>query len=87
MQDSVDHCNCRNPLLGVNPHRDAASVVGNADAVSLQDFNGNQVTVSCQRLVNGIIHNFIYQVVQASGPVDPIYIPGRLRTASNPSST
>ena len=45
------------------------------------------VAVAGQRLVNGVVDDFVDQVVQPVSVVEPIYIAGRSRTASRPSST
>jgi len=43
--------------------------------------------IARQRFVDGIIDDFVDEVMQAISPVEPMYIAGRKRTASRPSST
>ena len=43
--------------------------------------------VSRERFVDRIVDDFVDEVVQSVGPVEPIYMAGRLRTASSPSKT
>jgi len=50
-----------------------------------RDFNLGRETR--QRFVHRVVDNFIHQMVQPRSPVDPMYIAGRLRTASIPPST
>jgi hypothetical protein len=45
------------------------------------------VAVARERLVDRVVDDLIDEVVQARALVEPIYMPGRLRTASRPSST
>jgi hypothetical protein len=40
-----------------------------------------------QRLVDRVVDDFVDEVVQSRRPVEPMYIAGRLRTASRPSRT
>ena len=48
----------------------------------------NVGAVAGQGLVDGVVHDLIDQVVQAGlEEVEPMYMPGRFRTASNPSRT
>ena len=43
--------------------------------------------VAGERLVDGVVDDLVDEVVQARTPVEPMYMPGRLRTASRPSRT
>ena len=49
----------------MNSRRDTASVVHNADHFSRQQFNIDARTVSGERLVYRVIHNFVYQMMQS----------------------
>ncbi len=87
VQDGHDHLNGGLALGGVDVHRNAAAVVRDLDAaVGLQD-DFDVRAVSGQRLINGVVHHFVHQVVQSARPVEPMYMPGRFRTASRPSRT
>jgi hypothetical protein len=45
------------------------------------------VAKTCERFVDRIIYDFINDMMRPNSPVDPMYIAGRLRTASRPSRT
>ena len=45
-------------------HGVGASVVGDTDHVPLQNFHGDLIAVSRQRLVNGVVHDLVHQMVQ-----------------------
>ena len=47
----------------------------------------DRVAVPGERLVDGVVDHLVDEVVQAASPVEPMYMPGRLRTASRPSRT
>ena len=53
--------------LGLDIHGNTAAVVGNGDGVTLVDGHGNVRAVAGQRLVDGVVHDLIYQVVQTAG--------------------
>jgi hypothetical protein len=38
-----------------------------------------------ERLVHGVVDDLVDEVVQAAGPVEPMYMPGPLADASRPS--
>jgi hypothetical protein len=40
-----------------------------------------------ERLVDRVVDDLVDQVMQAGAPVEPMYMAGRLRTASRPSRT
>ena len=53
--------------LLLNIHGDAAAVVGHANDVPLFDDDLDMGAVAGQRLVDGVIHDLIHQMVQARG--------------------
>ena len=53
--------------LLLNIHRDAAAVIGDGNHVPFFDADLNVGAEASQGLVDGVIHNFINQVVQAGG--------------------
>ena len=67
--------------------RNAAAVVDDRDGVVEVDGDFDLVGVSGERFVDGVVDDFIDQVMQSHSPVEPMYIAGRLRTASMPPST
>ena len=75
------------PSLFVNTHRNASAVVLHGNNIAGQNFNLDMGAKTRQRFIDRVIHNFINKMVQPRGPVEPIYMPGLLRTASSPSST
>ena len=40
-----------------------------------------------QRFVDRVVDDLVDEMMQPGGPVDPMYMAGRLRTASRPSRT
>ena len=62
-------------------------VVADAHAAVSQDGDLDVVAVAGQGLVDGVVDDLVDEVVQARSPVEPMYMPGRLRTASSPSRT
>ena len=65
MQDGVDNRCGRNAFLRVNADRNTTAVVGNPDDIAGQNIHGNFGTESGKRLVNGVVHNFIDQMMQS----------------------
>ena len=53
--------------LGLDIHGDAAAVVGDGDDVTLQNGHVDTVAVAGQGLVDGVVHDFVHQMVQARG--------------------
>lgn len=78
---------CGLALFFVEVGRDASAVILDCDRVVFVDRNVDVGTVSCQRLVDRVIHHLVNQVVQTFSPMSPIYMAGRFRTASRPSRT
>ena len=54
------------PRLRLDIHRDAAPIVHHGDGVALVDRYVDLRAVAGQRLVDGVIHNFVDEVVQAA---------------------
>ena len=48
-------------------HRDPAAVVNDCDGIVLVDLHIDVCAESGQRLVHGIVHDFIYKMVKSSG--------------------
>jgi hypothetical protein len=66
---------------------DAAAVVADRDGVVGVQLDLDAGGVAGDGLVHGVVEHFGDEVVQARSSVPPIYMPGRLRTGSSPSST
>ncbi len=75
-------------FFGVDAGWDAAAVVAHRrGAVRVQD-HVDAVGMAGQCLVDGVVDDLMHHVMQAEpSSVSPIYMPGRLRTASRPRST
>ena len=65
VEDGKDHLQGGPSGLGLNVHGDAAAVVGDGNGVPRIDRDGDIRAVTRQRLVNGVVHNLIDQVMQA----------------------
>jgi len=65
MQYGEYHFQCRNTFLMMNTHRNTTSIIFYGYRVILINGNHNFCTIPSQSLVNGIIHNFIYQMMQS----------------------
>ena len=64
MKHGVNNFQSRTTGLGLDVHRDAASVIGDGDGVPGVNGNGDVLAVPGQCFVNGIVHNFIDQMMQ-----------------------
>ena len=64
MQHSKYNFQCRLTCLRLDVYGDTTTIIGNGNRVTGIDGHSNIFTVSGQSFVNGIIHNFIDQVVQ-----------------------
>ena len=73
--------------LCLNVDRDAASVVLDCDGVALVDRHLDVMAIARQRLVDRVVDDLIDEVVQSGRARRADVMPGRLRTASSPSST
>ena len=65
VQDGKDNGDRRDAQLWLDADRDASTVILDTDDIARQQVDQNLGTVSCQDLVNGVVHNLIDQVVQA----------------------
>ena len=65
MQDRQAHFHRRAVHLRMQAHREAAPVVHHGHGTVRVQRNMDPVAVAGQRLVHGVVHNFIYQVMQA----------------------
>ncbi len=64
MKDGIHHFQGRLSSLRLNIYRNTPTVVYHGDGISLVDLNQDFRTVSRQSLINGIIYNFINQMVK-----------------------
>jgi hypothetical protein len=71
----------------VSIDRDAAPVVDDRDRVVDVDRDVDLIAEAGQRLVDGVVDDLVDEMVQPGTPVEPMYMAGRLRTASRPSRT
>ena len=67
MEDGEDHRHRRQPCLLLDTHRDTPAVIGNPDDVPREDIHLNMGAVPRQGFINGVIYNFIDQVMEALG--------------------
>ena len=67
MQDRIDDLERGAAGLGLNVHGDAAAVIGDGDGVAGIDRHGDVGAVARKRLVDGVVHDLIDQMVQAAG--------------------
>ena len=51
--------------LFIDTHRNAAAVIPYGDHITRQNFHFNMGAEARQRFIDGVVHNFIYQMVQA----------------------
>ena len=65
MEDGIHHFHRGNTHFMVNPHRNATAVVPHGDHIVLFNGHFDMGTVTGQRLVDGVVHDFINQVMQA----------------------
>ena len=66
---------------------DAAAVVGDGDGVVEVDDDLDGGGVAGQGFVDRVVDDLVDEMVQAHSPVEPMYMAGRLRTASMPPRT
>ena len=64
VEDSKDHLQGGQAGLGLDVHGDAPAIIGDGDGVPLVDGDSDLIAEAGQGLVDGVIHNFIDQVVQ-----------------------
>ena len=65
VEDSEDDLQSGTAGLGLDVHGDAAAVVGDGDGVAGIDGHGDIGAVARQGLVDGVIHNFVHQVMKS----------------------
>ena len=65
VEDSKDHLQGGTASLGLDVHGDTAAVVGNGDGIAGIDGHGDIGAVARQGLVDGVIHNFVHQVMKS----------------------
>ena len=66
VQHGVDDLERGTARLRLNVDRNAAAVIHNGDGVALVDRHLDLCAVARERLVDGVIHNFVNEVVQAA---------------------
>ena len=66
VQNGINHLKRGNTHFGVNTTRDAAAVVLNGYTVIRVEGDFDTLTAACQSLVDRVIDNFIYQMVQTA---------------------
>ena len=65
VQHSKHHLQGGASGLGLGVHGDTAAIIGDSNGVSLVDGHGNLITESGQGLVDCVVDNFVYQMVQS----------------------
>ena len=85
VQDRQHQRQRRDTFGRVDGHRDTAAVVDDPAAAAVDQFDLDVVAVAGQRLVHRVVDDLVHQVVQPALTGEPMYMPGRLRTASSPS--
>ena len=65
MQDRKYDLDRRNTGLMINTYRNTTAVINNGDRIIRIDHHFDFVAKSCQRLIDGIIYDLIYQMVKA----------------------
>ena len=64
VKDGEDHRHRGEAGLMLDPHGDAPAVIGDPDDIVREDLGLNMGAVALQRLVDGVIHDFVNQVVE-----------------------
>ena len=64
VQNGIYHLQSGPARLGLDVYGDAPAVVGDGDGIALVDGHGDVRAVARQRLVDGIVHDLIHQMVQ-----------------------
>ena len=67
MEYGKHHGSGGNAFFGMDANRNTPAVVHHADHIVRQDIHLDFGAVSSQRFVDGVIHDFIYQMVQSLG--------------------
>ena len=87
MEDGHDHLERGDFALFMDVDGDAAAIIDDAHAISRQKRDLDVIGKTSHSLVAGVVEDLSYKLMRPSGPVVPMYMPGRLRTASRPSKT
>jgi hypothetical protein len=66
MQRGHDHLESRSLLFGMQVHRDPASIIPDCNGSILVDGHQNSIAVTCERLVNGVVHHLVDQVMKTA---------------------
>ena len=64
MQNGINHFRGRNAFFWMNSRRNAASVIRYGDAFVRIDGDSNFIAITGKRLINGVVYNFVDQVMQ-----------------------
>ena len=64
MKNGKDNLQSRPAGLRLDIHGNAPAVIRDGDGIARIDGHRNVLTVAGQSLVNGVVHNLIYQVVE-----------------------
>lgn len=64
MQNGKDNCYSRNAQLWLNANWNASSIILNTDNISRQKVDQNLGTVSCQNLIDRVVHDLIDQMMK-----------------------
>ena len=67
VEHRVNHFQGRPSGLRLDIHGNAAAIIGDGDGITGVDGDGNMLTVPGQRLINGVVHDLIHQMVQSGG--------------------
>ena len=63
MQDGHDDLKSRLLFFGVHSGWNTAAVVRNGDGIIFVDEDVDVITIASQRFVDGVVYNFVYEVV------------------------
>ena len=64
MQNGENYGNCRDAQLRLNADRNASAIIGNANNIVRQDLDGDFCTAARQDFVDGVVDDFINQMMQ-----------------------
>ena len=67
MEDGKYHLQGRHAFLLIDIYRDPTAVIHNGNGIIGMDFYSDFVTEASQSFVNGVIYDFINQMMQTSG--------------------
>ena len=66
MEHSEHDLNCWKPCLVVDPDRDPASVIADRNRIILVDIDLDLIAVTGKRLVYGVVHDLIHEMMEPS---------------------